>query len=90
MKRRAVLVHVTDHAVLRFLERAHGLDVEGVRRRLERGAQNAAELKASAVVVANVRMMLAENGPGEDGQALVTVTTCLLPSQTATRNRSGE
>lgn len=26
--------HVTDHAVLRYLERHHGIDVEGIRARL--------------------------------------------------------
>lgn len=29
-------LHVTDHAVLRYLERAWGVDVEGLRRRIAR------------------------------------------------------
>jgi hypothetical protein len=45
-----VSVHVSDHAVLRFLERVHGLDIEAVRAeiawRAERGAAAASTIGA--------------------------------------------
>ncbi len=49
---------VTDHAVLRYLERAHGLDVELVRRHLEGLAANAVELGATGVRIERVMLVL--------------------------------
>ena len=36
-------IQVTDHAVVRYLERVHGVDIEGLRRRIGRIADLAAE-----------------------------------------------
>jgi hypothetical protein len=52
------LVHVTDHAVLRFLERAHGLDVELVRKHLSGMAVNAVRLGAIGVTIDNVKLVI--------------------------------
>ena len=37
-------LHVTDHAVLTYLERVHGVDIEGLRRRIARNADLACNL----------------------------------------------
>lgn len=78
MKRRDIKLHVSDHAVLRYLERRHGVDVEAVRRHLAGLAVNAAELGAVAVRVEAVRLFLREEGIGP-GRVLVTVATVGLP-----------
>ncbi len=52
------VVHVSDHAVLRYLERAHGLDVEAVREYLAGLADNGARLGATGVVVESVKLVL--------------------------------
>ncbi|MAA97802.1 MAG: hypothetical protein CMN87_15515 [Stappia sp.] len=57
---------VTDHAVLRYLERAHGLDVDAVRAHIAGRAMTAAELGALAVKIEGVRFVLA-------GRTVVTV-----------------
>lgn len=51
-------VRVTDHAILRYLERAHGLDVDAVRRHVSGLAATAGELGAIGVVVENVKLRL--------------------------------
>jgi len=65
----STIIHVTDHAILRFLERAHGLDVELVRRHLAGKAVNAVRLGAIAVTVENVKLVVRE----------ATVVTVLQP-----------
>lgn len=81
MKRRVVEVGVTDHAVLRWLERRAGLDIEAVRRHLAGQAQTAAELNAAAVVVDRVRLILRPVEPTPPGGARVDITTVTLPEQ---------
>lgn len=75
MKRRDIKLHVSDHAVLRYLERRHGVDIEVVRRHLAGLAVNGAQLGAVAVHAESVRLFLRENDVGEDRPPLVTVTT---------------
>lgn len=77
MKRRAVALTISDHAVLRFLQRRFGVDVERVRLYLAGKAMNAAELQAIAVQFEGVKLALAENGAAEDGSAAVAATTAL-------------
>ena len=71
MKRFPARVTITDHVVLRYLERAFDLDVAAVRRHLERAAQEPAELGAVAVQIEKVKLLLCRNGGGE--VSLVTV-----------------
>ncbi|MHB2265832.1 hypothetical protein [Aliihoeflea sp. PC F10.4] len=65
-------IHITDHAMLRYLERAHGLDIEAVRLHLEKRAVNAVRLGAVAVTVENVKLVIEHH---KDESA--TVTTAL-------------
>lgn len=60
-------VRVSDHAVLRYLERGLGIDVEGLRRRIGRRADKADAAGASAVLINGLRYSI------RDG-VLVTVT----------------
>lgn len=50
--------HVTDHAVLRYLERVLKLDVEGHRRTIGKLVENAAAQGASGVIVDGMRYCL--------------------------------
>ena len=64
MKRTPTTVSVSDHAVLRYLEREHGLDVASVRGHLSSAAQSGAELQAIAVKIERVKLLLVRNGVG--------------------------
>jgi phage baseplate assembly protein gpV len=67
---------VSDHAVLRYLERAHRLDVEAVRRHLAGLTVTAVRLGAIAVTVENVKLVLKRNAAGDR----TVVTTTIMPS----------
>lgn len=58
--------HITDHAVIRFLERAYGLDVEAIRQEMANGAQPAIDFGAPCAIVHGVRLLIA------DGATVVT------------------
>lgn len=84
MNRRPVRITVSDHAVLRWLEREHGLDVTAVRALLSGQVLSAAEMGALAVCVGKVRLVLV----GADAigpQPVVTVVTALPRRSTAGR-----
>lgn len=49
---------VTDHAVLREIQRVHGLDVEGIRRAIARKVARGMEKGAVGVLVDGVRYVL--------------------------------
>ncbi|MEY9717878.1 phage baseplate assembly protein gpV [Sinorhizobium fredii] len=51
-------VRITDHAILKYLERAHGLDVDAVRRHMSGLAATAVELGAIAVTIESVKLRL--------------------------------
>jgi hypothetical protein len=52
-------VHVTDHAVLRYLERVGGFDVEGLRLDMQRRmTQSAANLGVQCVIVDGHRFVI--------------------------------
>jgi hypothetical protein len=70
-------VHVTDHAVLRYLERAHGLDVEAIRAHLAGRALTGAQLGAAAVVVDGIKLVLRDT-------TVVTVIERRWPSRRPT------
>ena len=77
MKAREVYLTVTDHAVLRYLERRHGVDIEAIRQHLAGIALNAAQLGAVAVRAENVRLFLRDNEivAGRTRVSVVTVGT---------------
>lgn len=52
-------VVVSDHAVLRYLERVHGVDVAAVRKAIKREAARAAKLGATGVRIEGVSYKLA-------------------------------
>lgn len=65
------MIHVSDHAVLRYLERAYGLDIEALRAHIAGRAVNAARLGAIGVRIDKVKLVLRRNGDD------VTVVTAL-------------
>jgi hypothetical protein len=60
-------VDVSDHAVLRWLERIEGVDIQAIRRRIQRSAEIAEDYGAPAVIVGAARLVI-HNG------VVVTVT----------------
>lgn len=50
--------HITDHALLRYLERHVGIDVEAHRREMERAVERGVEQGASGVLVHGLRFCL--------------------------------
>ncbi|WP_082549995.1 hypothetical protein [Mesorhizobium sp. Root157] len=67
------VVHITDRAVLRYLERAHGLDVTAVRRHLAGRLENGARLGAVGVTIDNVKFVLQRDAEN------VSAVTALFP-----------
>jgi hypothetical protein len=61
------LAHVTDHAVLRYLERVKGIDIEAARQELGHVVDRAVELGAGAAIIDGVRYVLSD-------RTVVTVT----------------
>ena len=59
--------HVTDHAVLRYLERGHGLDVSFFRDHIAELCATGARYGACAVAAENVKFVLV------DGRVVTTV-----------------
>ena len=51
-------LHISDHAVLRYLERAHGLDVAAVKKHLAGRAVNAIRLGAVGVQIEGVKLVI--------------------------------
>ncbi|MFZ1680958.1 MAG: hypothetical protein WAT70_08040 [Rhizobiaceae bacterium] len=90
MKRRAVALTISDHAVLRYLERAFGVDVGRIRRHLAGRAMSAAELGAVAVQFSGIKLALVDNGQAEDGAADVVATTALHRSMPVHRREKRE
>lgn len=72
---------VTDHAVLRYLERAKGVDVEAVRRELGRRVEAACAEHSgmSAAIIDGIRFVISAEG--------VVVTA--YPQHQAERGRGG-
>ncbi len=70
-------VRVTDHAVLRYLEREHGLDVDAVRNHIAGLAATGVQLEAISVKVERVKLLLC-------GETVVTVLKRNWPSDRKT------
>lgn len=60
-------IHVTDHALIRYLERGIGADMAGLRKRIKRRVQRAVKHGANAVTIDGVRFVLVDGN-------VVTVT----------------
>lgn len=63
-----VTVHVSDHAVLRYLERVGGIDVEALRRQIAERVKLGAQLGANGVSVGGHTYVLVQS----PGRAAVT------------------
>lgn len=63
-------VHVSDHALLRWLQRVEGVDVEAIRRRIARAVRRGVDEKAEGVRVEGVTFKVQYNPDG----AVVTTT----------------
>jgi hypothetical protein len=83
MKAVPAKVRVTDHAVLRFLEREHGVDVEAVRSALALSATPAAMLGAHSLGLGRIKIVLINGARLADGTRLVEATTCLNRTMTS-------
>ena len=86
MSRREVEVNVSDHAVLRFLERQFALDVAAIKRHICGLTRNGAELGAIGIQVGRVKFVC-RDAPALEPQAMqrVVVVTALDRSNTITR-----
>jgi hypothetical protein len=54
-------VRVTDHAIVRYLERVGGFDIDGLRRQIEARLQAAADVGADTVIIDGARFCLQYN-----------------------------
>jgi hypothetical protein len=77
MKRRPVHVEVSDHAVLRWLEREHGLDVILLKAHIAGIVGEGAALGAAAVCLGKVRFVLRDTAAIVAHADKVVVATAL-------------
>lgn len=82
MRRRKVQINVSDHAVLRFLEREFDINIGAIRAHIAGLAQNGAELGALGVKIGKVKLICREpcqQMVHQDGEAVdkVVVVTAL-------------
>lgn len=54
-------IEVTDHAIVRWLERVHGVDMDAVRAEIAAACRTGVSLGACSVKVQNVKFQLDEN-----------------------------
>jgi len=72
------VAHVTDHAVLRYLERVKGVDIDAVRVELGHIVDKAIEAGAGAAVIDGVKYILNDK----------TIVTCTEVKQVPLRGRA--
>jgi hypothetical protein len=58
---KAPYIHVTDHALVRYLERVHGVDMEALRKRIGRKVRKAVSHGANGVRIKGVSFKLIDN-----------------------------
>lgn len=54
-------VHVTEHSILRYLERAKGVDIDGIRRHIRSVCEGPAALSAACVRAEGLRFEIVNN-----------------------------
>lgn len=86
MKRSKAAIEVTDHAVLRWLERVNGVDINAIRRHLAGEVMAGAELGATAVRIGNHKYCLVKDGKTSSGETVVVLTTVYRNSQDEPRH----
>jgi len=77
--------HVTDHAVIRYLERIAGMDIEALRCRIGHAVEAAVETDATGVVIDGWSYKLVK---GEAGPVVVTVQRGRRPLNLGRKRRS--
>jgi hypothetical protein len=77
MKRRRVEIRVSDHAVIRYLERGLDIDVDALRAHIAGLAQNAAELGATGLKLDRIRVVIEPDGREINGADRVVIPTIL-------------
>jgi hypothetical protein len=60
-------VHVSDHAIVRFLERARGMDIQSVRNAIAYTVQEAVDAGACKISVSGLTYVI-------EGETVVTIT----------------
>ena len=68
---------VSDHALLRYLERKHGLDVESLRAEIREACRDGVRFGAKAVLADGVKFIIADD----------TVVTCLERRRTERKGK---
>lgn len=74
MTTRAPIPAVPDHAVLRYLERKHNVDIEAIRRHIRELVTRGIEKQGDAVIIEGVKFVLR-------GNVVVTVLDRRWPAQ---------
>ena len=77
--------HVTDHAVLRYLERVAGMDIEALRRRIGHAVEGAIEHEAAGVVIDGFTYMVRQT---EVGPLVVTIQRQKRPLHLGRKRRA--
>ena len=72
------MAHVTDHAVLRYLERVKGVDIDAVRHELGHVVDRAIELGAGAAIIDGIKYVLNDR----------TIVTCTQVKEVPLRGRA--
>lgn len=75
-------VRVTDHALIRFLERAGGFEIEKLRRAIEKKVYRSAPEGATGIKVDGVNFVIVSDGPER-------VVTTILDSDWANHGPKG-
>ncbi|MGD1880829.1 MAG: hypothetical protein ACFB11_00725 [Paracoccaceae bacterium] len=82
------LVHITDRAIVRYLERVYGVDVEGLRRRIGRNVQLASEYPdATAINHLGFSYKLKQDKPGKP--VVTNVLRCSTPKEHGRNRKRG-
>jgi hypothetical protein len=77
VKPRRAIVKISDHALLRFLERQHGVDIEAIRRGMAAGLEPVAALGAAELSVGKVKLLLKTIAKYDDGTPVMMCVTVL-------------
>lgn len=78
MKRRPVAMSVTDHAVIRYLERGLGINVDALRAHIAGLAENGAALGATGIKIEHYKIVAVQTDKvALDDKRLVIIPTVL-------------
>lgn len=75
----AFRLEVSDHAIMRWLERVYKLDLEEVRAEIHKAAYDAAAAGARSISTQGVTIRIGDRNDGGGGKIVVTVLPCESP-----------